>query len=94
VRAGEECARREEGEERLGGRLRDQARPHPRPYPGDLEDTEPEDEGRKADKAGKVTKKREKAEAARKTAVGSVFGEKDAAPAAEVDNDVTVAVTG
>jgi len=48
-------------------------------------------ETRKADKAEKVAQKREKAEAARKRAVGSVFGEKDAA---EVDNDATMAVTG
>jgi hypothetical protein len=39
MRAGEECARREEGEEHLGGRLREQARPHPRPRTGDLQDT-------------------------------------------------------
>jgi hypothetical protein len=39
MRAGEERARCEEGEEHLGGRLRDQARPHPRPRPGDLKDT-------------------------------------------------------
>jgi hypothetical protein len=52
-------------------------------------------ETRKADKAAKVAQKREKAEAARKRAVGSVFGEKDVAAAdAEVGNDATMAVTG
>jgi hypothetical protein len=51
-------------------------------------------ETRKADKAEKVAQKREKAEAARKRAVGSVFGEKDAAAEAQGDNDVTMAVTG
>jgi hypothetical protein len=48
-------------------------------------------ETRKADKAEKVAQKKEKAEAARKRAVGSVFGEK---ADAEGDNDATMAVTG
>ena len=39
VRTVEERARREEGEEHLGGRLRHQAGPHPRPGPGDIQDT-------------------------------------------------------
>jgi hypothetical protein len=52
-------------------------------------------ETRKADKAEKVAQKKEKAEAARKRAVGAVFGEKDAAaPDAKGDNDATMAVTG
>jgi hypothetical protein len=46
-------------------------------------------ETRKADRAAKVAKKKEKAEAARQKAVGAVFAEDDGAA-----NDATMAVTG